>query len=722
MIDQSLCFGDSPLHRQHVLQTDRNLSHLESCLKTLGKALKHSIDATQQLAQCNMLVAEAIAEVGKAERALAIAESEDVNDAKQLADFIQQIAQEFMVVELNRKQFAYELEREVAEQLDSFWRADLSGVRDLKRKWEKDAVEFAHYNSKYMAKKAKDPGIFEAAQEVADARKEYHLASLDFTTRLNELMEKRVVKVHGSLARFVKLMSTFVSKQNEAIQELKGASEGLDAAAEKQSCSLEDIFRGLAEKRRKLIIDHEPIYNPLVIDRTPTPAPSPLVESENILEDEIEEDDDSVVIKEGYLYKKSSHPMRSAWSRRYFILYADKLEYFSMQEGNAPIPIDLRLCTVKPSSDTERRFCFDLVSPVKTFTLQAENDYDLEQWMEYLSMAIQEAITSSCRNHAVSDAAGSQSASIDSLLCEHRIERPMTVEELSAIKAIEGNDKCAECGDPDPKWASANHGILLCIACSGVHRGLGAQISKVRSLDLDYWEPAQIDVMKSLGNSAVNNVMEELYTNRDSENSPFIYTKPNPDSDQAIREQWVTAKYEILKFLNILPEEEAQQVLYKGLQNGQTIQVYKALQNSANPDLSGDDSICMKTPLAYALEHDQYANALLLLYAGADVNLYSEGQTPLHILARKHDSNAHCMLLTILKRHGRIDAIDKDGLAPVDVAVAAGNASAATVLRIAALADEFDELRASDANDTSSTRRRPRRHQRLFKKLTQRII
>lgn len=47
------------------------------------------------------------------------------------------------------------------------------------------------------------------------------------------------------------------------------------------------------------------------------------------------------------------------------------------------------------------------------------------------------------------------------------------------LRSIPGNDACAECGAPDPDWASLNLGILVCIECSGVHRNLGVHISKV---------------------------------------------------------------------------------------------------------------------------------------------------------------------------------------------------------------------------------------------------
>nr|CAG8481140.1 5024_t:CDS:2 [Entrophospora candida] len=55
------------------------------------------------------------------------------------------------------------------------------------------------------------------------------------------------------------------------------------------------------------------------------------------------------------------------------------------------------------------------------------------------------------------------------------------------------NKNCADCKRKDPRWASWNLGIFVCINCSGVHRSMGTHISRVKSVDLDNWTPEQVE-------------------------------------------------------------------------------------------------------------------------------------------------------------------------------------------------------------------------------------
>lgn len=79
---------------------------------------------------------------------------------------------------------------------------------------------------------------------------------------------------------------------------------------------------------------------------------------------------------------------------------------------------------------------------------------------------------------------------------------------LDLIMQVPENSFCADCKAADPDWVSETFGIFICIACSGIHRGLGRDISVVRSVMFDLWEDTQIEFMKKRGNKLANQFWE----------------------------------------------------------------------------------------------------------------------------------------------------------------------------------------------------------------------
>uniref|UniRef100_A0A8D0F0W3 Arf-GAP with dual PH domain-containing protein 2 n=1 Tax=Strix occidentalis caurina TaxID=311401 RepID=A0A8D0F0W3_STROC len=103
-----------------------------------------------------------------------------------------------------------------------------------------------------------------------------------------------------------------------------------------------------------------------------------------------------------------------------------------------------------------------------------------------------------------------------------------------------GNGRCADCGEPDPEWASYKLGIFICLNCSGIHRNL-PQISRVKSLRLDFWENDLIEFMKQHGNLCAKAKYQAKVP-------PYYYIPQSCDC-LVLREQWIRAKYEREEFV-----------------------------------------------------------------------------------------------------------------------------------------------------------------------------
>lgn len=248
------------------------------------------------------------------------------------------------------------------------------------------------------------------------------------------------------------------------------------------------------------------------------------------------------IVMEGYLFKRASNAFKT-WNRRWFSIQNNQLVYQKKFKDNPTVVVeDLRLCTVKHCEDIERRFCFEVVSPTKSCMLQADSEKLRQAWIKAVQTSIATAYREKGDESEKLDKKSSPSTgSLDSG-SESKEKLLKGESALQRVQCIPGNASCCDCGLADPRWASINLGITLCIECSGIHRSLGVHFSKVRSLTLDTWEPELLKLMCELGNDVINRVYEANV-------EKMGIKKPQPGQRQE-KEAYIRAKYVERKFVD----------------------------------------------------------------------------------------------------------------------------------------------------------------------------
>ncbi|XP_073699977.1 arf-GAP with coiled-coil, ANK repeat and PH domain-containing protein 2-like [Garra rufa] len=255
---------------------------------------------------------------------------------------------------------------------------------------------------------------------------------------------------------------------------------------------------------------------------------------------------------EGYLFKRASNAFKT-WNRRWFSIQNNQLVYQKKFKDNPTVVVeDLRLCTVKHCEDIERRFCFEVVSPTKSCMMQADTEKLRQAWIKAVQNSIATAFRDKAEDAEKMDRKSSTSTgSLDS--GGDVKEKTLKGESaLQRVMAIGGNTSCCDCGQPEPRWASINLGITLCIQCSGIHRSLGVHFSKVRSLTLDTWEPELLKLMCELGNGVINQIYE-------ARREELGARKPQPGDPRHEVEAYIKAKYVERRFVQRRSEDEIRQ-------------------------------------------------------------------------------------------------------------------------------------------------------------------
>lgn len=275
--------------------------------------------------------------------------------------------------------------------------------------------------------------------------------------------------------------------------------------------------------------------------------------------------------------------------------------------------------------------------------LQAENEMELQEWIQALRSSTENLLMTGGGDRAFSNASvsstatGTTGSSSRHSLCLDGGGHTGSAATNDFVKLIQNaNPVCCDCQSVVPEWACINFGTVICIECSGVHRSLGVQVSKVRSLFLDAWPRSLRAVMEELGNERANQVWEARV--------PTDRIKPASGASREEREAWIRDKYVWKAFVNQEElatdedEEDPDAILYTAARKGDVGR------------------------MSWALAHGAEVNY---------VNMKERNRTPVHAVCQAGRSLAALEYLVL--NGGSVDAVDLDDISPLDLAMGAGN-------------------------------------------------
>uniref|UniRef100_A0A3B3BXR7 Arf-GAP with coiled-coil, ANK repeat and PH domain-containing protein n=2 Tax=Oryzias melastigma TaxID=30732 RepID=A0A3B3BXR7_ORYME len=715
-LDFEECLKDSPRFRAAIEDVQTDVSELETRLDKLVKQCQAMLDAGRAYCQTSKSFFNGLRELGHQC-------SRDTMMEECLGTFSTKLS----VILEAQGEMIETTQKSVKTKLQNFVKEDVRRFTEVRKKFERssEALEGALARNA-QAPRGKQHEVEEASNALLNARRGFRCEALDYVLQINVIEAKKKTDIVMAMLLLMEAQAQFFQQSHESLSELDEYRQKLNAEHTQFVLDSAREKRDM-EQRHAAVKKKDVSYDDSIMD--------------------FNADSTNGIAMEGYLYKRASNAFKT-WSRRWFSIQKNQLVYQKkFKEQPTVVVEDLRLCTVKTSSENERRFCFEVVSPSKCCLLQADSERQQQGWISAVQNSIASAFqerredTQSPRQRCSSMSqsimrAGGSGGCVD--------QENNDCKALEDIQAIPGNRQCCDCGEPSPDWASINLGITLCIVCSGIHRSLGVHFSKVRSLTLDSWEPELIKLMCELGNNVINRIYEARI-------DEITIKKPNPASPRGDKESWIRSKYVEKKFIHKLPEtgrnpqlsrsnNRATSLMQKpplkpkpsrsllpritglstsdtnqknssdfnkdeeeedlsGLHPGALLYRSAALQNfplMADALAHGADvnwvnlSEDSSTPMIQAVLVNALAACEFLLQNGANVNQAdSNGRGPLHHATILGHTGLVCLFL---KRGADYNARDKSQKDPLTIAVENANADIVTLLRITKMNKEMREM------------------------------
>ncbi|KAI9819364.1 MAG: SNF1-interacting protein [Phylliscum demangeonii] len=273
----------------------------------------------------------------------------------------------------------------VLEPLRSFLSGDLRVFKDARSQLAQAQKNFDLVLSRYAAQsKTKEPSALrEDAFQLFEARKFYLRASMEFCVLVPQLRtatDKLLVRLSSDqwlgMRSCVEGSTAYFQTIGQEVERIRNWSVDLDIGEKVFKIELHHARKALEREALQSCRPSRELedYSTLALSGVGAQGPSALnVNAPNKRESDKAE-------KQGWLFLRtlSGKPTRYLWVRRWFFV----------RKGI----FGVLLCSLRPASQEERRFCFEVKTKDNTMLLQAETTADLSEWFGVFEKARKAAV------------------------------------------------------------------------------------------------------------------------------------------------------------------------------------------------------------------------------------------------------------------------------------------------------------------------------------------
>ncbi|XP_057525577.1 ADP-ribosylation factor GTPase-activating protein AGD4-like isoform X2 [Amaranthus tricolor] len=760
---------DSPMFHKQVSSLEQTTDELKDRCQRLFKGCQNFLASLSEAYDGDTTFADALEFFGGQEDPLSLSIG---------GPLISRFIGAFRELATYKDLLRLQVEHVLVDRLKQFISVDLQDVKDSRRRFDKSIYVYDQARERYasLKKSTREDVVAGVEEELQNSKSAFERTRFSLVNSLMNVESKKKYEFLESFSaimdahlRYFKQGYDLLSQMEPLIhQVLTYAQQSKEVTNSEQ----DKLARRIQEFRTQVQMDNlRAASNAEASISINSSRPVGMGSSYKDIEALMQSTTNGMVqtIKQGYLLKRSSS-LRADWKRRFFVLDSRGTLYYYRTKGPKPVgpysnqsiasgehsnsvfgrfrarhnrtsswseeslgcrTVNLHTSTIKiDAEDTDLRLCFRVISPSKSYTLQAETEADRMDWVNKITGVITSLLNSHLLDQEsiipVDEKLNSNSPAdaMINLPISHSRNLSSDLEKLTVgvsglLREIPGNDHCAECSAAGPDWASLNLGILMCIECSGAHRNLGVHISKVRSITLDVkvWESTIVELFQALGNAFCNSVWEELLLadnerNDDSDCCTKSIVKPSSHDSFSKKEKYVQMKYAEKKLINANGIDAGRgsraNALWEAVRSNNLHQAYRLIAVSDNSilnttfeEIQSADSFRLEESLGKSghkldpascprVKAGEPQNCLrgcsllhlachvgnavmieLLLQFGADVNMRDfHGRTPLHHCIAKKDNN---LAKYLLRRGARTLIKDWGGLTALERAMELGS-------------------------------------------------